>query len=98
MNWKQFLKPDWRKIFLTVILLILGLIYVGWIESCVPHPCFGGPYSDRGFPLAWLHSNYSFSTSIDWTNFFLDIIFWYLVSYFIVWIYYKTKKREVKKK
>jgi hypothetical protein len=92
MNWKEFLKPSWRKIVLTVVLLILGLIYVGWVESCIPYPCFGGPYSDRGFPLIWLRSS-SFSASINWINFFLDIVFWYLLSCLIIWIYDKFKRR-----
>ena len=27
MKWKKFLKPDWRKIFLTIILVIISLLY-----------------------------------------------------------------------
>jgi len=36
MNWKEFLKPDWRKIILTILLLIISLfIFLGLFTSIV---------------------------------------------------------------
>jgi membrane protein implicated in regulation of membrane protease activity len=86
MNWKQFLKPDWRKMVLFVILLILSLLYE-W--PCTRSSVCRGlifSYATKFF----LSDNYD----ILWVQFVLNIVIWYLLSCLIVWIYDKFRKRK----
>lgn len=53
MKWKEFLKPDWRKILITLILiLIFPLPYWNGIlcEQCFSEPC--PPCPDTNFDSA----------------------------------------------
>ena len=98
MTLKQFLKPDWRKILLTIILIVPSFM----IENCI------GLCLDCGFnyaiPLSFYcsmegpfhfaelsSSNYPLTTSLAFS--IIDIIFWYLISCLIVWVYDKFRKR-----
>ncbi len=77
MNFKKFLKPDWRKI---VIFIPLSIVFA-WgagipLRSTIPV----GEISN--VPL------------LDPTNLVINLIFWYLFSCFLVWIYDKIKKKS----
>jgi len=101
MNWKdvkEFLKLDWRKI---VIAVILGLIsYFYGVDYCYMAPCPEGnlcPQICRTLanPLLWgpgciFFGDNAFSKI---TSTFFGIIYWYLLSCLIVWIYGKLRKR-----
>jgi hypothetical protein len=89
MNIKQFLKPDWRKILITVVIMIV--FFPG-------HPPY---YKGGGFPLCYLCSGNCYGGSNIAScgitekpiNLILDIIIWYLISCLIIWIYDKFKKK-----
>lgn len=89
MNWKEFLKPDLRKIVVFIILFISSsfiyfntdFYFLGFPMSFyVRTPCFGltCPGWIWGFSLQYL---------------LVDLVIWYLVSCLIVWIYDKVKKK-----
>jgi hypothetical protein len=106
MSWKQFLKPDWRKIIITIIILFLTIFYNTRTEI-LPQP---KTRYYQGFPFEWwiyeaggtvigylifnIPVELLYSGRIILTGFIADIIFWYLLSCLIVWIYDKVKKKK----
>jgi hypothetical protein len=114
MNWKEFLKPDWRKIVLTVIILFLVTflpVLLGFcthvdfqcikLSKCVTcvlaiQPFFVFlPYTGISYTPIGLTNIYYISSSYWILNYWvLDIITWYLLSCFIVWIYDKFRKKK----
>lgn len=90
MNLKKFLKPDWRKIVIFLILFMSSsfIIY------------FDTKFYFIGFPLAFYYKHPSYGRSPSWIEGFslnyllLDLILWYLLSCLIVWIYDKVKKKR----
>jgi len=89
MNWKEFFKPDWRKILIFLVLFILSSLASIKIYLCNMMgigPCPIG----YGFPLEFLYPILDFKNLI---NLLIDIIFWYLLSCLIIWIYDKVKKK-----
>ena len=111
MNWKEFLKPDWKKIVVFVVLFIISipipslfpnLFYnLGKNDFGVRYPVFylyGTPF---GFyyipsPVAELTPEGAPQPYFDFMGFIGNVIFWYLLSCLIIWIY--DKFRKVKKK
>ena len=96
MNFKQFLKPDWRKIVISVVLFII-------LSYLINNPFYT---EDKGFPLVFLDfavygpALLPSGTIVDYRgpvfslmNLIIDLIFWYILSCFIIWIYDKFKKR-----
>jgi hypothetical protein len=94
MNWKEFLKPDWRKIVLMLLIPSLGSIsfFLSWI--------LGGFFKSRilfeilialtfylGYPFS-IGSVFGYLVGLIFGS-----IFYYLISCLIVWIYNKIKKR-----
>ncbi len=86
MNWKEFLKPDLKRIILTVVLLVLfyflsiSLLAGDFVGKCiigVTSPCVPGQKL----------CDYEFLTAP---------IFFYLVSCFIVWIGPYEEKKKMK--
>jgi hypothetical protein len=103
MNWKQFLKPDWRKIVIFIVLFIL----------LTPFSIFNVNLSERGFPFSYSYYlapedcrgiNGNVRCIIEpmqifnWGYFILDVFIWAIISYLlsclIVWIYDKFRKRK----
>ncbi len=89
MTLKQFLKPNWTKIVIIVISMIISF------------PRYPNYYECSGFPLCYLSSGkcpfeyFVVLCGIGFlpVNLILDIIFWYLFSCLIIWIYDKVKKK-----
>jgi hypothetical protein len=100
MNLKEFLKPDWKKIILFLISLIL--------TSVISNFGFGIWWSgadigiNYGFPLSFygygggppLRPDQPIPTYFNFVGLIGDIIFWYVVSYLIIWVYEKMKKKK----
>jgi len=98
MSWKKFLKPDWRKAVIFLILTILSSIYqrnIGVGELFIP---------SRGLPLPVYMCAEGFSDIILLTPLMMpceiiypfliiNLIMWYLLACLIVWIYDKVKKK-----
>ena len=96
MNFKQFLKPDWRKIVVFIILLIFIVIIIPiFINSG-----FGVLYVNAGFPLVFYEKTIiNPSLGTEKTNFLMlnlviDIIVLYVLSCLIVWLYDKFRKKK----
>ena len=88
MKWKEFLKPDWGKIVIFIVLILLSLLFPSNIALINPImyfiwtftgiPCPGG-FCDRGLrPFI--------------VGLFFTVLF-YLISCLIIWIYGKVKKK-----
>ncbi len=99
MTLKQFLKPDWRKILIFVILLIIST-FIGYNEAnCMSFG--GGCTHSYGFPFtiysihqsAYMPSPLPKTTHFNPTFIIPNIIIWYLLSCLIIWIYDKFRKR-----
>jgi len=91
MNLKQFLKPDFRKIVIFIIFVILSVI--------IPFRYILGPWVDTG-PIFNYESivcgeePFSCSPQIFLPYMIFNLAFFYLLSCFIVWIYDKFRKRK----
>jgi len=98
---KEFFKPTWIKILITIILLLITLFYK-WSNHCIGDVC-----RLRGLPIPFADEIggkfyfyiLGYSTYYGFSSFFLislilDIIFWYLISCLIIWIYNKIKNRN----
>lgn len=105
MNWKEFLKPDWRKIVLTIIIFfILGFVFVFFTSCFCPRTSYNTSQCQSYFYLPWdccpvphcgnpdlltLILSKIYSPSIIVVN----LIFSYLFScFFILNITYKISK------
>jgi hypothetical protein len=105
MNLKQFLKPDWRKIVLFAI--IFGLLFLFPIipnYEVFPHPVDVKNF-DAGY-YVW-HSLYSsfpaYENLMAKTGYIIfaiiiPLIFSYILSCLIFWIYDKFRKPRKKQK
>jgi len=93
MGLKQFLKPNWEKIVLILILFGIGIVI-----SILSNACIGCYDTILGFPLSfyvkkgWPPSEIG-KTTFSIPNLIIDIVFWYVLSCLIVWIYKKYKKK-----
>jgi hypothetical protein len=92
MNWKHFLKPDWRKIVITVILFaFLFYSFDGKYPINYQYIAMGGCKETNGMGQC-IELGYGY----NWAYFILDIFIWAIISYiiscFIVWIYDKFRK------
>ena len=82
MNWKEFLKPDWRKIVITILLMILPTIFIKGITD-IFHSC----------PVGMINCPPLFDWESFMVMFTISLIITYLLSCLIVWIYDKLKKK-----
>jgi hypothetical protein len=89
MNLKKFLKPDWRKIAIFIILLIISL-FSKW--------CCGGCGTKsavicRGVPFPYISIFWWGESKIHFLSVILNIIIFYFLSSLIIWIYDKLRKK-----
>ena len=104
---KKFLKPSLEKILLFIILMGGVNLYI--ILTYEYKPTFGGGIDLIGKPLGFyspLGTTY-WNPAVDYSlqnpssiypgvifNFVIDLIFWYLVSALIVWVYQYLKSKH----
>jgi len=103
MDWKEFFKIDFGKLILFLILFIFSLllIYFSDMVSIGAIGCIERGDVDRigvGFPATFFSScvsNIEGILSSDFNIIFLviDIIFWYLISIILVYLYKKLRKK-----
>lgn len=103
MNWKPFLKPDLKKIILTIIIffVILPAIYYMFIA---PHDIagYGGLFFFYSFlvPILFLALSTENIIIISIVGFLLPILiilFWYVIACVLTAIFYKIKKVKIPK-
>ncbi len=108
MTLKKFLKPDWRKIVVFVVLAIFSLslfFYSMMIIDCLNPPCKDKFMESLGivinivpFMFSYFLINFEFPFPIDLIfviifYFIIPLLWYYLLSCLIVWIYDKFRKR-----
>jgi len=96
MNLKEFLKPDWKKMIVTIVLLGVSFLYIHQvfeegvnIEYGLPLPSIAKIYPslvEFGQPLQLYYTPLP-------VGFAVDLVFWYLVSCSMFWIHSKVKKK-----
>jgi hypothetical protein len=91
---KQFLKPDWRKIVVFVVLFVmLFLSFDGKYPIDYMYVAMGGCKEENG-KMQCIGLGYGY----NWAYFILDIFIWTIISYIlsclIVWIYDKFRKNR----
>ncbi|OGI12694.1 hypothetical protein A3K64_03930 [Candidatus Micrarchaeota archaeon RBG_16_36_9] len=99
MTFKQFLKPDWRKIVIFVIFLIVSLFFAFYTDiSDNISDIFSPLLFVLIFPWYLFLGLISFislsSVYLFFISFIPVIIYQYLLSCLIVWIYDKLRKRK----
>jgi hypothetical protein len=108
MDLKDFLKPDWKK--LLIFLLFVSLITIFFQPSVVGGCCtketdyFVLPFNsithreiDCNSPLASTECKPESSFKINYSFLALNLVFWYLISCFIIEVYDKFSKKAEKK-
>jgi len=99
---KQFLKPDWRNIIFTIILLSVTTLLIG---KSIPLPSnvpTGLPHWRYGFPIEYfeIHSfrgiikDFINISSVSLAGLFFNIIFWYLISCLLISAWGKIKNKK----
>ncbi len=94
MGWKTFLRPTIGKVVLFLLLmgglnyLIISSTHILDARILVGIPL--GFWPVGSFMAAATTSPPS--VEFSWTNFVIDVIFWYLISCGIVTLYHKIKK------
>ncbi len=98
MKLKEFFKFGWTKIILTILLTLLTSNWIIGYNTIINGSVYGSPlvFYNCIFPAALpelIGCIYSFNL------FYLlfDIIFWYLISCLVAFIYNKIKTRKNKK-
>jgi hypothetical protein len=108
MNWKEFLIPEWRKIVLTIIfILVFPLQYWNGIlcEMCTPEiePCSCSSFNFGPAIIGWYFAwkgNIGGSYAMDVLQgiviqlLLIGLPISYLLSCLIVWVYDKVKKKN----
>jgi len=94
MNWKEFLKPDWRKIVLMFIFVMLTSIIknLGILVRTEIIDYYGFPFPFYG-KAGLFEPPQPYRTFFDPIALIGNIIILYLLSCLIVWIYKKVKKK-----
>ena len=91
---KKFLKPDWIKVL--VALILTGLTYFYKVDCLPPALLICEAY---GFPVSYLRMSsgdffYWPEYSILWLGLVVDLIFWYFISSTVVFIFIRLKHRR----
>jgi len=106
MNWKQFLKPDWRKITIFVIIILPSII----VEACVNNllscqlisASFGYVlvlFTLLVFPIFLLFKiiGIPYQAFLPWVLvLIINLLYEYILSCLIIWIYDKFRKKNKK--
>lgn len=98
MNWKDFLKPDCRKVILFMIIYLVLPWPLFFGEDCISYPYLAAEVCIRGpifIPIIFLILMFESSDIIGQSHLILSyIIISYLLSCLMVWIYDKVRKKK----
>lgn len=84
MNWKEFLKPDKKKLIAFFVMLVCIFITPGLFINIYVLKNL------TSLEAAQLNMNPWYVYSII----FVDIVYWYVIFCFALWIYYNMKKKK----
>ena len=97
MNLKQFLKPDWRKVVIFVIPIILTIIAVLFkVKGSEWDVLLYFPILFCAIIPGCITSNgevFEVNNVLYLLSFVITYIIWYLLSCLIIWIFDKIKKK-----
>jgi len=104
MNWKEFLKPEWKKVILVIFLFVsstgltrfLGDVHNVYRDNVVLNILdyiFMAPFI-LFTPLDSLIPTVEILAIIGWLEFIALIFYWYILSCLIIWIYNEVKKKK----
>ena len=93
MDWKKLFIPSISKILLTLLMLILSCFRLK-IEQGVDTS-----FSGRGFPITFFNVEHWFIGApskqiIVWQALLFDLIFYYLISVILVYLYNLIRKNK----
>jgi len=100
MKWKEFFKPNFKRIIIFAIIFIFSVLTIKeppkgccsccpiWAGLCIASCC--SCYN----AVAWPY--FLIAQTMDFFGIIISIIYWYLLSCFIVWIYdnYKIGRKK----
>ncbi|DAC71825.1 MAG TPA: hypothetical protein DSN98_08375 [Thermoplasmata archaeon] len=89
MTFKEFLKPDWRR--LVVFACTMGGLNYLWISSnhiLDARELFGLPFGfyPKGSFMIWPNHPTPSPVDFSWGYFLVDILFWYLLSCMVFYL------------
>ena len=97
MNWKEFLRPDWRKMVLIVIFNLIFFYFVGWSPcAIISRPSYCRTLETIIFifqPTFIIGTKFGYGDLPLIFGFIISLFYQYLLSCPIVWIYDKVKKK-----
>ena len=99
MKIKEFLKPDWKKILITLVIVLLSFFYaykpltVDAYEEYHGLPIFYWKYFKGSGPIMTGMNPPEAVTEFLYVNLFIDMVFWYLISCILIQIYKMVKKK-----
>ena len=93
MNWKKFLKLDWRKIVLFLAISSVIFAHVFFFN--------GYTYPDNGYPLPFFDvielgssgQPSMLSEELNYSNILINLVIWYTISFVLIWLYDKVKRK-----
>jgi len=95
---KEFLMPTFWKIILFLILMVGLNCWIIFSTHILDARILVGlplPFYPIGSFMIWSNMPPPPIVEFSWINFVIDIIFWYVVSCLIVFIYSKFKSRKI---
>ena len=100
MDWKEFLKPDKKKIVILIVIMILSFLYrtppydsLMILTYILNLPFFLVDSISKIFNIFGNLSNENFEKLLILIFLILILSYWYLLSCLISWIYNKLKKK-----
>ncbi len=98
MNWKEFLKPNRRKIMIMVLIIIFGLAGFGLLiveGGICPIVCglIGYEVYTTCAMVAKIYLLLYAPLSFRYYLIPLNFVYWYILSCIIIWIYDRVKKK-----
>ncbi len=98
MGLREFFKPTKGKIIISVLLLILTFFYITSVPGITINK-----YTGHGLPFYYIveiipltslgETNFSF----EYTSLVFDIVFWYILSCLVIYLYNKNVLKRNKK-
>lgn len=99
MDWKKFLKPDWKKILIFLLIIFIATIafrpsFVGDIYTETYYFLYSITHEQMRCDTLWAPHDcvMHFSFSINYLNLAFNLISLYLISCLIIFGYNKYKK------
>ncbi len=101
MKIKEFFKLSWTKIILTIVLTLLSSNVIIGYRKIINGFAYGFPFIFYRYACTYglVAGQFGGCLSTNYLDYLLfDLIFWFLISCLIIYIYNKIKKSKKNKK